>query len=144
MDASRVTEFADAFDREVRVALDQVSPPRLEIEAAVALSQIDGLLVRDLARMEPFGPGNAEPLFLASGVSLEGCRVVGASNARGHLKFIACQNGSRINAIGFDWGSYLETAQKGRSHDITFTPQLNEWNGQKSIQLKIKFIEPTH
>lgn len=141
VDGSRVEEFSKAFDRAVRESLDQARPPSLDIDATLPLSQINGPLVRDLARLEPFGPGNAEPVFLASDVSLEGCRVVGAG-ARGHLKAQVCQSGARIDAIGFDWGSYMATAQKIRAHHVAFTPQINEWNGQKSMQLKIKFLAP--
>jgi single-stranded-DNA-specific exonuclease len=94
--------------------------------------------------MEPFGPGNPEPVFLASGVTLEGCRVVGGAGARGkgHLKAIVCQDGVRFDGIGFNWGDYLPTALETKRHHVAFVPHRNEWNGQSLLQIKIKLIEP--
>ncbi|HSA58887.1 MAG TPA: single-stranded-DNA-specific exonuclease RecJ [bacterium] len=144
LEAGRLDEFSRAFDREVRTLWDERRPV-IEADANLPLNQVDAPLVRDLARLEPFGPGNPEPVFLVSGVALEGCRVVGASGGarKGHLKAVLRQNGIRLESIGFDWGHYLETARKIPSHEVAFCPQINHWNGQSTIQLKIKLIEPS-
>lgn len=144
LEAARLDEFSKAFDREVRALWDEKRPV-LETDANLPLAQVDATLVRDLARLEPFGPGNPEPVFLVSCVAVEGCRIVGASGGarKGHLKAVLRQDGIRLESIGFDWGHYLETARNIPSHDVAFCPQINHWNGQSAIQLKIKSIEPS-
>lgn len=145
IEAGRLDEFSKAFDREVQNLWNGNGPVAREADADLPLSQVDAPLVRDLGRLEPFGPGNPEPVFLATDVALEGCRIVGAGNGarKGHLKAVLRQNGARMDSIGFDWGHYLETARNSSRHKVAFCPQINHWNGQALIQLKIKSIEPT-
>ena len=64
-------------------------------------------------------------------------RVVGTDGK--HLKLSLYQEGSHsINAIGFNLGEKLEKVQNNQTFDAVFTIEENEWNGQKSIQLKIR------
>jgi single-stranded-DNA-specific exonuclease len=149
VEAGRLAEFSAAFDREVRGLWESREPASPEVDAPLPLSQVDDSLVRDLRRLEPFGPGNPEPVFLASGVGFEGCRVVGTGGGsgdgvrKGHLKTVLLQNGTRLDGIGFDWGHYLETARNAPRHEVVFFPEVNRWNGRSQIQLKIKSIRPS-
>lgn len=143
--ADRLGEFKNAFDRAVRDVWTEESSAFLSIDADLPLREVGGPLVRDLTRMEPFGPGNPEPLFRATGVTLEGSRLVGGAGTRGrgHLKTILHQDGVRFEGIGFNCGDYLPTALKTESHHVVFFPQINEWNGQALLQIKIKSICPS-
>jgi single-stranded-DNA-specific exonuclease len=149
VDAGRLAEFSVSFDREVRGLWANRKTAAPEVDAPLPLSQVDDSLVRDLRRLEPFGPGNPEPVFLASGVGFQGCRVVGAGAGsgdgarKGHLKTVLHQDGTRLEGIGFDWGHYLETARTAPRHEVIFFPEFNHWNGRSQIQLKIKSIHPT-
>jgi single-stranded-DNA-specific exonuclease len=142
--ADKLDEFSNAFDREVRNLWNGSGPAAPEADADLPLAQVDDRLVNDLGRLEPFGPGNPEPAFLAEGVAVEGGRVVGAAGARaGHLKAVLRQDDARLDGIGFDWGHYVETARTSPLHTVTFFPQRNRWNGKALIQLKIKSMSPT-
>ncbi len=138
--AANIDRFGKRFDEAVRDLAGAEISPKLMVDAVIPLAQIKVPLIREIRVLEPHGPGNPEPTFLASGLSLDDCRVVG----NGHLKMRLCQEGTRIDAIGFDWGTYLETALKGGLHEVVFSPQINEWNGRETAQLKIRSIVPTY
>lgn len=144
--ADQLDDFKNAFNAAVCELWSKESAPAVGIEAALDLREVGGTFVRDLERMEPFGPGNPEPMFGAADVSLEGCRVVGRSGAqgKGHLKATVCQNSVRLDGIGFNHGQYLSTALAAQHHHLVFFPERNEWNGKSSLQLKIKEIQPSY
>lgn len=137
--AEDVQRFAENFDRSVREAWVDSLTPRLFIDAEIPLQHVNAPLIKELTALEPYGPANPEPVFRASSVSLAASRIVGSN----HFKTTLCQGGSRVDAIGFGWGSYLETVMKQDLHDVAFYPQFNQWNGVERIQLKIKSIVPS-
>ena len=65
-------------------------------------------LVNELARMEPFGYSNVEPVFGARGLEVVQPRIVGNN----HLKMQLRQNGRKMDSIGFDFGSMLGSVEE--------------------------------
>lgn len=111
----------------------------IEIDAAVRISDITFPLIDELSRMEPFGFGNAEPLFGCRNLEPSKARIVGNK----HLKMYLRQNGRGVDSIGFDFGSYLEMVESAPRIDAAFLPVLNEWEGGRSVQLNLRAIRPS-
>ncbi len=146
---SSLKSFTERFNEEVRSLWTGSRRQSLLIDAPLPLRDINSALVKHLSFLQPHGPENPEPLFLADSVRLEGCRLVGQANkagrgGKGHLKAVLCEAGIRLDGIGFNQGGFLERIQEDRLHQIAYTPHFNEWNGILSIQAKIKAIFPTH
>jgi len=139
-----LSHFAERFDSSVKSLWTEEHGAGIEIDSIVQLSDLNSALVGQLSLLEPHGAGNPEPIFLSDSVRLEGSRIVGMQgsgrNGGGHLKTLLCQNAVRVDAIGFNLGSYLERALKMPSHRVAYTPQINTWNGIESMQMKIKLI----
>ncbi|MCL5063289.1 MAG: single-stranded-DNA-specific exonuclease RecJ [Nitrospiraceae bacterium] len=112
--------------------------PALHIDAVVNISDISIGLIDELARLEPFGCGNEEPLFGAKGLEAIKPRVVGNNHLKMHLK----QNGRRIDSIGFDFGGLLDSIEDNPLIDAAFLPIINEWDGGRYLQLNLKAIRP--
>jgi single-stranded-DNA-specific exonuclease len=106
------------------------------VDAEMDLRAVDAGCLDDLARLEPFGTGNPEPLFLARDVRVRDRRTVGEHHLKLHLE----QNGRSLQAIGFGMGA-LGVAVGGRL-DILFQPMTNEWNGNVSIELRLRDLRP--
>ena len=81
--------------------------------------------------MEPHGPGNPSPVFLASDVIVKQSREVGVS----HLKLVLEQGGARLAAIGFGMADF--PAAIGDHLDVLFRPMINHWNGTTSVELRL-------
>jgi single-stranded-DNA-specific exonuclease len=120
-----------------RVSIDEMAP-RIEADALVGLKECAYPLFDVLRRMEPFGPGNARPLFLCRELKNKySPRIVGDH----HLKLMVAENGAAMDAIGFNLGGRFEEIKKAGAFSMAFTLDENEWNGRKSLQLKIKGVE---
>lgn len=128
-----LASFAEAFEAEAaRILSDEDLLPRLEVDAEVLTADITQELLQDLKRLEPFGSGNPEPLLLLRGMKVAERRTVG----EGHLRLQLTKDGRSFNAIGFRLASKETTEMV----DIVCIPEINEWNGKSSLQLKIKDI----
>ena len=56
------------------------------------------------------------------------------------LKLTVDQAGCSFDCIGFGLGGDGRTAGVGRDIDVCFTPQMNEFNGRRSMQLKLEAV----
>lgn len=110
--------------------------PKVVIDAVVNFSDINDKLVDEICLLEPYGEGNREPLFLCENVLLQDAISVGDKK---HIKMKLEQNNKIIDAIWFDAEDDVELVN-GSIIDIIFTPFHNIWQGERSIQLKIKGV----
>lgn len=108
--------------------------PELIIDAELRFEAIRNSFFNTLARMEPFGPGNAQPVFIARRVMDRGyCRIVKEQ----HIKFSLYQDDFLMNGIGFGLAEKFPLLARREPVDVVFTLEENEWNNQKSLQLKV-------
>ena len=140
--AELVPVLAERFEmvaRERLCAEDLV--PVTEVDAELDLAQLDAQTMAEVRRLEPYGQGNSEPIFLAREVQVVGVRTVGGNplfGKTGHLKLVlrSPRGGRPVDAIGFGMGN-LPVAQGGRVN-VLYTPEINVWNGAASLQLRLR------
>ena len=134
--------FKTQFEKVVSETIDpKLLTPELVIDSEIELSQITPKLMRIIKQMAPFGPGNRAPVFFTENVRDTGY-AKGVGEDGKHLKLTVAQNGSQpIGGIGFNLGNALETVKSPSGFDIAFTLDENEWNGQVSLQLKLKDLK---
>lgn len=111
--------------------------PSLDIDAEVALRDINWQLWEELNRFEPFGEANPKPLLLASNLIINQVQTVGADGK--HLRVIVSQgdNPDIHKLIGFSFGDWCARLKIGDKIDVVFELDVNEWNGNRELQLKI-------
>jgi single-stranded-DNA-specific exonuclease len=108
--------------------------PELIIDAELRFESIRQSFYNTLARMEPFGPGNAQPVFVARRLMDKGySRIVKAQ----HIKFSLCQDDIQMNGIGFGLAEKFPLITLKEPLDVVFTLEENEWNNQKTLQIKV-------
>ena len=140
-------EAIDAFRTDFEAAALAQLPdadfrPALDIDALVALTEIDGQLVRSFERLRPFGNGNPAPVFCSYGVTALPGSV--RTLRGGHLKLAFGQGGASHAAIGFNMADSMAPVAEAGPLDIAFSPQLNTWRGQTSVQLLLKDLRPAN
>ena len=135
--------FKAAFDVEVASSLPpHLKTPEIHIDFELDLSAITPKFYRILRQFSPFGPQNMAPVFSTSAVHDSGYgKCVGQDDK--HLKISVYKNNTiPLNSIGFGLGSKLALVQNKTPFDIAYAIEENEWNGQVSLQLKLKDIKP--
>jgi single-stranded-DNA-specific exonuclease len=131
----QIPAFAEHFEAAVRAATrPEDFIPEMTVDAELSFAEIGDRLVRDLAQLEPHGPGNPEPVFLTRGVTVISHRIVGED----HLKLYLRHGDRPLSAIGF--GMAALALEDGAALDILFSPELNEWNGSTSLQLRLRDV----
>jgi single-stranded-DNA-specific exonuclease len=80
--------------------------------------------------------GNPAPVFMSRGLKVTRQRTIGADGS--HLKLSVTDGKITYDAIAFRQGHWL--AQLPPRIDLMFTFELNEFNGQVSLQLNVKDI----
>ena len=84
---------------------------------------------------------NRQPVFAVRKIKVLEAKTVGAENQ--HLKLKVKQDDSKevLEAIGFGMGEFYKKLDPQKEIDLAFNVFLNEWNGKKSLQLKLKDIK---
>lgn len=139
-------EQYDAFKKQFeKVVSETIDPalliPEISVDMVIDLKDIDSKLMRIIRQFAPFGPGNMTPVFMAENLKDTGyAKGVGQDEA--HLKFSVVQNDShKIGGIGFNLGDKLPLVTSRKSFDAVFSLDENEWQGNISLQLKLKDIK---
>ncbi len=110
--------------------------PRLMIDAEIPLAEIGWELFDGLKAFHPFGTGNPVPIFSSRGVRVSSFSTVGRTG--GHLKLrLQGQTGKLVEAIGFGFGDWVEKLTLGAQIDVAYEIQVNEWNGNRQLQVRI-------
>lgn len=135
--------FKTAFERHVKNTLVAAQKePVLDVDVELPFAAITPKLLRILKQMEPFGPENRSPVFYTEGVLDNGTakRVGKDSN---HLKTRFVQgNTSPIDAIGFGLGEKMALLKSKQPLRIAYALEENRWQGNVSVQLRLKDIQP--
>lgn len=113
--------------------------PDINIDYVLDPSEITFSLIEDLAKLEPFGAGNAQPLFACRNIHASYVSRIGRDNPQLHLSFWLNANNRSLRAVGWNMASYYYTASK-QPIDIAFVPQENRYQGEVSLQCKLKDI----
>ncbi|QLG45452.1 single-stranded-DNA-specific exonuclease RecJ [Costertonia aggregata] len=134
--------FKRQFEKVVSESIDpQLLTPEITVDAVIELKDITPKLMRIIRQFAPFGPGNMTPVFMAENLTDTGyAKGVGQNEA--HLKISVTQNDShRIDGIGFNLGDKLPLVISRKPFKAVFSLDENEWQGNISLQLKIKDIK---
>lgn len=130
-----VEAFKNKFEEVVAATIKPESLIReIVIDAEIQFSEINQTLFNIISQMEPFGPENMRPIFMAKNVVDTGYSKLLKEQ---HVKFVVKQNNISQNGIGFKMPEKLEVLQSKQPVDLVFSLEENEWNGNITIQLMV-------
>lgn len=134
--------FKHQFEKVVKETIDpQMLIPEITIDAVIELKDINPKLMRILKQFAPFGPGNMSPVFMAENLQDTGY-AKGVGKEEAHLKLSVVQQDShKIDGIGFNMGDKLSLITGRKPFNGVFSIDENEWQGNVSLQLKLKDIK---
>ena len=88
--------------------------------------------VRSLDMLEPYGNANPKPIMCICGATLESASEVGGGK---HLRMRVRLGDSHFECIFFSHTARQLGISEGDAVDIAFTPQINEFRGNVTVQL---------
>lgn len=139
LDPENVTAFAAAFEQAVEATItDELLTPHILIDCEIALHQITTSLYNLLMQMEPFGPENMRPVFVSRAVHNNGYSKIVKDK---HIKFNIQQHNTIISGIGFNLAKKFEIVNQNQPFDIVYTLDMNEYNGNSTLQLRVIDIQ---
>ncbi len=137
-------EFKNKFSEYVKKSLkDKDLTPQLKIDAQLVLGDINWELYDLLAKFEPFGMDNPTPRYLIEDVTIE--RVDALGDEGQHLRLQISQAGVTKKMIGFCFGdserhegtNWCTALKISDRIDVVLEVGVNEWNGNRELQLKL-------
>ncbi len=130
-----VEAFANKFEEVVAASIpNHLLIPEIIIDSSIAFSELTMPLYNIICQMEPFGPGNMRPVFVATNLIDTGYSKILKEL---HIRFVIKQNNIRFTGIGFNMADKFHLLASKQPIDIVFTLDENSWNGETTLQLKV-------
>lgn len=115
----------------------KILKPSLQVDLELEPSDVDGNLISDIERLQPFGASNPNPVFVMYNLTLLQKKLMGSN--KNHLKLVV--QDSKNNTYDCIWWSKGDISLKsGDRLDIAFCPQTNTYNGNTTIQLILQDV----
>ena len=142
IDVANIPAFRQRMNQLVREYQGGGAPEVcLEIDAALTCpSRVTLTEVEALGMLEPYGAGNARPLFCLMGATLERLQSVGQNR---HLKLRLSKGSSQFDGIFFSVSPDTCPVAAGSRVDAAFYLQINEFRGNRTVQLQMVDIRPS-
>ena len=106
------------------------------IDVPMPPSYVSEKLINEINMLAPFGEGNKKPLFAFKGLKVVDARVLGQKN--NFLKLLLeMENGKRFVGVKFI-SAGDKIPQAGNVVSVTYFPEINIYDGNKSLQLRVE------
>lgn len=122
---------------------DKKLEPTLKIDTELALDDLSFDFLKMLERFKPFGQGNFQPVFMTKKIMVVEARLVGAKENHLKLTVMDLKSKRRLGVIGFGLGEIYSQLSRDCKVDVAYQLEANKWNGQVSLQMKLKDIRLT-
>jgi len=116
--------------------------PEISISKEISPADIDWNLYNQINEFQPFGTGNKKPIFLVKELEIVDAQGVGANGSEKYGKHLRLSLKSHeeikfFKAICFNQGKMIKKIKTGDLVDLVFSLEINEWNGNKELQLNV-------
>ena len=136
---SEIDKLRDKLNAIADEILDEEAlMPCVTIDKVLHLDELTKDVVEEMALLAPFGHCNPGPVLGSREVSMVEWRAVGEK--QNHLKVKVRGEQQVFEGIGFDMASCARELSATRTIDLAYTPEINEWNNRRMVQLKVKDI----
>mgnify|MGYP005971724087 FL=1 len=153
LDKENIDEFRWQLNHNQKLTKEQLTPVTW-IDVPMPLGYVGFPLIEQLKLLEPFGKGNARPVFAERQVQVESARILGKNKNVLKLQ-VKDLHGTRMDAMYFgDVNTFVEYVRekfgdiacecllRGHGHGIvmafTYYPDINEYQGVRTPQIVIQ------
>lgn len=130
-----IEKLKKVLQEEGKLISDDDIQPHLIIDTIIDGKDINEKFLDFFYRFEPYGRSNPEPVFLMEDVVVVDSRLVGSNG--NHVKFSIQKDNKTFNVISFNNAEKLKFLTPNKKIDIVFRLFINEWQGQKFLELEL-------
>ena len=144
LEPNQLERFREAFERVVADELgEQPLIPALLLECELDFQQAsDSAFLQELELMQPFGAGNAEPVFASPELTVVDRSPLGYSGDHVRLRLKDSASGITLMAKGWNMATAFPPSSVGSRIRVAYTPRLDYYRGVASIDVGIKDWQP--
>lgn len=137
LDKENVEKFKRRLNDQCTLSEEELTE-KVVIDMELPFAAITEHFIEELEYMEPFGKGNTKPVFAARGVAMQHVKIIGKNKNVAKATAIDAA-GNRIEAICFhDAQEFAKQCERNNGKmSITFYPGINEFRGERQIQIVI-------
>lgn len=137
LDKENVEKFKRRLNDQCTLSEEELTE-KVVIDMELPFAAITEQFIEELEYMEPFGKGNTKPVFAARGVAMQHVKIIGKNKNVAKATAIDAA-GNRMEAICFhDAQEFAERCERNNGKmSITFYPGINEFRGERQIQIVI-------
>ena len=112
----------------------------LDVDCAIPAELLTIPNIESLAVLEPCGNCCPKPILMMKNLTIERITMVGGGR---HMRLRLRSGRFGLNAIYFSANPEAVSIQSGDVVDVAFTPQINEFRGERSVQMNVQDIRPS-
>lgn len=140
MEEEKIGEFRRRLNEEADLKEDDFIP-RVWIDVPMPLEYVSDGLIEELKILEPFGQGNEKPLFAQKKLFIRNKRILGKTKNLVKMNLVT-ESGLSMDGLLFtDGEAFAEELGDRRWIDIIYYPDVNEYNGTRTLQAVIKYYK---
>ncbi len=140
LDAKYLEEFREEFDKEAFNSLGEKPPqPLLLLDCELDFSQASNHeFLQEMELMQPFGPGNEEPLFVSPPLKVVSRSFIGRTRDHVRLQLKDLKSGYTLYAKAWRMASSFPAEIVDKTIKLAYTPRFDFYNGNVNIDISIK------
>lgn len=151
----KIDILRSSLNRKCELTQDDLTK-KIMIDTSLPLEYLNLNLIEELNVLEPFGKGNSKPVFGVRDAKITNARILGKDKNVLKLRLLLSNNITMDAMIFNDIENFEEKiiskygkeiledlynkSNNSVNMDFTFYPSINEWNGNKSIQIIVNGI----
>lgn len=137
IEESDIDEFRRRLNENAKLTEDDFVP-QIWIDVPMPFEYVNEKIVDELKGLEPFGQGNEKPLFAQKSLTIRNVRVLGKNRNVVKMNLVT-NTGHPFDGLLFaDGDRFLEEQTGQNTIDMIYYPDVNEYNGTRTLQAIIK------
>lgn len=137
IEESDIDEFRRRLNENAKLTEDDFVP-QIWIDVPMPFEYVNEKIVDELKGLEPFGQGNEKPLFAQKSLTIRNVRVLGKNRNVVKMNLVT-NTGHLFDGLLFvDGDRFLEEQTGQNTIDMIYYPDVNEYNGTRTLQAIIK------
>ena len=137
IEESDIDEFRRRLNENAKLTEDDFVP-QIWIDVPMPFEYVNEKIVDELNGLEPFGQGNEKPLFAQKSLTIRNVRVLGKNRNVVKMNLVT-NTGHPFDGLLFaDGDRFLEEQTGQNTIDMIYYPDVNEYNGTRTLQAIIK------